>query len=67
MFSSQSNAYALCLYLQELTFNLRAGQNISSWHDIPLYGEAGTVNFVCEIPKESSAKMEVATVSSPAG
>mmetsp|Transcript_29251 Transcript_29251/g.82546 ORF Transcript_29251/g.82546 Transcript_29251/m.82546 type:complete len:288 (+) Transcript_29251:163-1026(+) len=34
---------------------------ISPWHDIPLYNEDGSVNFVCEIPKESSAKMEVAT------
>ena len=38
------------------------GTTISPWHDLPLYNEDGTVNFVCEIPKETSAKMEVATV-----
>lgn len=43
------------IFLQE------KGQNISTWHDIPLYGENGTLNFICEIPKESAAKMEVAT------
>ena len=39
------------------------GKDVSSWHDIPLHNEDGTLNFVCEIPKETSAKMEVATVS----
>ena len=39
------------------------GKDISAWHDIPLQNEDGTFNFVCEIPKETSAKMEVATVS----
>ena len=39
------------------------GQDISTWHDIPLYLEGGLLNFMCEIPKETSAKMEVATVS----
>jgi inorganic pyrophosphatase len=34
----------------------------SFWHDIPLDNGDGTVNFVCEIPKETKAKMEVATV-----
>eukprot|EP01023_Acetabularia_acetabulum_P044525 TRINITY_DN4473_c0_g1_i2.p3 TRINITY_DN4473_c0_g1~~TRINITY_DN4473_c0_g1_i2.p3 ORF type:complete len:272 (+),score=58.77 TRINITY_DN4473_c0_g1_i2:1068-1883(+) len=37
---------------------------ISPWHDIPLFAEnseTGLLNFVCEIPKETSAKMEVAT------
>merc|ERR1712078_76930 len=34
---------------------------ISPWHDIPLKNADGTVNFICEIPKETSAKMEVAT------
>ena len=41
------------------------GQDISTWHDIPLYLEDGLLNFICEIPKETSAKMEVATVSPP--
>ena len=38
---------------------------MSSWHDIPLRNEDGTLNFVCEIPKDTAAKMEVATVSCP--
>ena len=42
--------------------NVCAGQNISPWHDIPLQAKDGLYNFVCEIPKETSAKMEVATV-----
>ncbi|PRW33953.1 inorganic pyrophosphatase isoform A [Chlorella sorokiniana] len=37
------------------------GAVVSPWHDIPLYAGDGLVNFVCEIPKESAAKMEVAT------
>ena len=40
------------------------GKDISAWHDIPLQNEDGSFNFVCEIPKETSAKMEVATVRS---
>lgn len=44
--------------------SLLTGQDISTWHDIPLYLENGLLNFICEIPKETSAKMEVATVSS---
>lgn len=34
---------------------------ISPWHDIPLHSGDGVFNFIVEIPKESSAKMEVAT------
>merc|ERR1711904_10304 len=34
---------------------------VSPWHDIPLKAGDGTFNFICEIPKETSAKMEVAT------
>lgn len=37
---------------------------ISCWHEIPLYAGEGLLHFICEIPKETSAKMEVATVSS---
>ena len=37
------------------------GQPASWWHDVPLRNSDGTLNFICEIPKESSAKMEVAT------
>lgn len=39
------------------------GKDISAWHDVPLQNEDGSFNFVCEIPKETRAKMEVATVS----
>ncbi|KAF8019705.1 hypothetical protein BT93_G0410 [Corymbia citriodora subsp. variegata] len=38
-----------------------SGKKISPWHDIPLQLGNGIFNFVVEIPKESSAKMEVAT------
>ncbi|KVI10888.1 Inorganic pyrophosphatase, partial [Cynara cardunculus var. scolymus] len=34
---------------------------VSPWHDVPLHVGDGTFNFIVEIPKESSAKMEVAT------
>lgn len=43
-----------------ILFILRAMQ-ISPWHDVPLQVDDGVFNFVVEIPKESSAKMEVAT------
>lgn len=39
---------------------------MSPWHDIPLYlngPQQGLVSFVCKIPMETRAKMEVATVS----
>jgi inorganic pyrophosphatase len=36
-------------------------ERISPWHDIPLKASSGTYNFVCEIPKETDAKMECAT------
>ena len=36
---------------------------VSAWHDIPLFcGPSGYFNYVCEIPRETSAKMELATV-----
>lgn len=41
------------------------GDLASFWHDVPLDNGDGTVNFVCEIPKETKAKMEVSTVSVP--
>jgi hypothetical protein len=43
----------------------KKGKKVSVWHDIPLFAESGNLNFVVEIPKESSAKMEAATVSVP--
>jgi len=43
-------------------FKDSSGNSVSPWHDIPLKaGSDGTFNFICEIPKETSAKMEVAT------
>jgi inorganic pyrophosphatase len=36
---------------------------ISCWHEIPLWAGEDELHFICEIPKETSAKMEVATVS----
>jgi len=42
-----------------------AGATVSPWHDIPLYLGSGAVSFVCEIPRESCAKFEVATVRLP--
>jgi len=44
-------------------FFQEGGKPISPWHDIPLFveGSTDTLNFICEIPKESKAKMEVAT------
>ena len=37
------------------------GKPISPWHGVPLKNADGTCNFICEIPKETKAKMEVAT------
>nr|GEY44200.1 soluble inorganic pyrophosphatase 6, chloroplastic-like [Tanacetum cinerariifolium] len=42
-------------------FHDNTGKKISPWHDIPLHVGDGAFNFIVEIPKESSAKMEVAT------
>ncbi|KAF5832414.1 inorganic pyrophosphatase [Dunaliella salina] len=33
---------------------------ISPWHEIPLYARDGNLHYICEIPKWTSAKMEVA-------
>ncbi|XP_028126697.1 soluble inorganic pyrophosphatase 6, chloroplastic-like isoform X3 [Camellia sinensis] len=38
-----------------------SGKKVSPWHDIPLRLDDGFFNFIVEIPKETSAKMEVAT------
>uniref|UniRef100_A0A2P2KX98 inorganic diphosphatase n=2 Tax=Rhizophora mucronata TaxID=61149 RepID=A0A2P2KX98_RHIMU len=38
-----------------------SGKRVSPWHDIPLHFGDGVFNFVVEIPRESSQKMEVAT------
>eukprot|EP00897_Mesotaenium_endlicherianum_P004578 jgi/Mesen1/4148/ME000218S03260 len=44
-----------------LFFSDASGKQVSPWHDIPLRAGDGLYNMVCEIPKETSAKMEVAT------
>ncbi|XP_038971635.1 soluble inorganic pyrophosphatase 6, chloroplastic-like isoform X2 [Phoenix dactylifera] len=38
-----------------------SGKRISPWHDVPLHLGDGVFNFIVEIPKDTSAKMEVAT------
>lgn len=43
-------------------FFKKDGKQISPWHDIPLSAGSGKYHFVCEIPKESDAKMECAIV-----
>ncbi|XP_012459452.1 soluble inorganic pyrophosphatase 6, chloroplastic isoform X1 [Gossypium raimondii] len=42
-------------------FEDNSGKKISPWHDVPLHLGDGVFSFIVEIPKESSAKMEVAT------
>jgi inorganic pyrophosphatase len=37
------------------------GKEISPWHDIPLKADGDFYNYVCEIPKFTKAKMEIAT------
>jgi hypothetical protein len=44
-------------------FHLFAAKVVSPWHEIPLFAGDGNLHYICEIPKETSAKMEVATVS----
>ncbi|MED6169515.1 Soluble inorganic pyrophosphatase 6, chloroplastic [Stylosanthes scabra] len=39
----------------------KSGKKVSPWHDIPLRSGDGVFNYIVEIPKESNAKMEVAT------
>lgn len=43
-------------------FFSESGKPISPWHDIPLSAGNNTYNFVCEIPKETQAKMECSLV-----
>jgi inorganic pyrophosphatase len=49
---------------ESLEYRIAFKQNdkvISCWHEIPLWAGEGELHFICEIPKETSAKMEVAT------
>jgi inorganic pyrophosphatase len=43
-------------------FFTEGGKPISPWHDIPLKAGEGVYNFVCEIPKDTMAKMECCLV-----
>lgn len=47
--------------LEYRVFFKSGSKTISPWHEIPLYAEDGNLHYICEIPKETSAKMEVAT------
>ncbi|KAK9838124.1 hypothetical protein WJX81_002747 [Elliptochloris bilobata] len=47
--------------LERRIFLQENGRDISPWHDIPLRNSDGTINMVCEIPKDTTAKLEVAT------
>ncbi len=42
--------------------HLCAAKVVSPWHEIPLFAEGGLLHYINEIPKETSAKFEVATV-----
>ncbi|CAM9165089.1 unnamed protein product [Pylaiella littoralis] len=64
--AAETGTYDLKVKGEENTMDFRAffnqgGKEISPWHDIPLKAGADTFNFVCEIPKYSLAKMEIAT------
>lgn len=52
-------SFLFCVSL--LKHSVKLYIQVSPWHDIPLHLGDGVFNFVVEIPKESSAKMEVAT------
>eukprot|EP00127_Corallochytrium_limacisporum_P002303 Clim_evm91s109 gene=Clim_evmTU91s109 len=42
-------------------FCKKDGQVVSFWHDVPLTanGDLGYVNFICEVPRYTNAKMEI--------
>lgn len=42
-------------------FANQRGERISPWHSIPLFADGGLLNMVCEIPRGTRAKFEVAT------
>ncbi|KNC76879.1 inorganic pyrophosphatase, variant [Sphaeroforma arctica JP610] len=37
------------------------GKLVNPWHDIPLKSAGGNFNMICEIPRYTNAKMEIAT------
>ncbi|GLC72463.1 V-ATPase V0 sector subunit c'' [Pleodorina starrii] len=47
--------------LEYRMFFKQGGKEVSCWHEIPLHAGNGLLHYICEIPKETSAKMEVAT------
>lgn len=44
-----------------MRFKNAEGLDMSPWHSVPLHAGKGLYNFVCEIPRNTSAKYEVAT------
>lgn len=42
-----------------LSLTDRSRSRVSYWHDVELYNDDGTVNFVCEIPQHTRAKNEM--------
>jgi len=61
MSAYQSSKVGDYLSLEFRCFYEKDGKRISPWHDVPLKNADGSFNFICEIPKETKAKMEVAT------
>jgi hypothetical protein len=51
----------LCTIIEKKLLLAHSLMQVSPWHDIPLQLGGGVFNFIVEIPKESSAKMEIAT------
>lgn len=47
--------------LEYRVFFKQGSKVVSPWHEIPLFAGDGDLHYICEIPKETSAKMEVAT------
>jgi len=45
-------------------FTQADGQAVSAWHDVPLYTADGYLNFMCEIPANTTAKFELQTEES---
>jgi inorganic pyrophosphatase len=47
--------------LEYRQFFKQNAKTVSCWHEVPLFSADGNLHYICEIPKETSAKMEVAT------
>jgi len=47
--------------LEYCIFKYFGDARVSPWHDIPLYPGDGLLNFICEIPKATTAKMKLIT------